>query len=80
VDPNYKCSACLAAPSITQCSECEEAWIAELSVLQYSDAFERRVNASVGAASIVMSVSAMLGNRDLRLWEEGRLVGMVSLR
>ena len=48
--------------------------------MEYSDAFEREVNMTVGVAGLVMGGAAAVGNRCLGgLWEEGVLVSMVCV-
>jgi hypothetical protein len=78
---NFQCTFCAAREDGDDlCDECQQRWLDEVSILQYSDAFERRVNTSVGVAGLGMSFSAAAANWSLGEagWEQGGMVTFVS--
>lgn len=83
IDPDSKwlCTLCAAhqdAECGSLCARCQASWLDELTVLEYSDAFERRINVSIGISALLMSSSALLANASLGLWEQGAMIATLT--
>ncbi len=72
----WKCQDCLRGQA-DLCRDCKEEWLIEVASLEYSDAFERRLNTTFGAAGCTMGFTAALVNASMELWEEGSLMKQV---
>jgi hypothetical protein len=67
VGEDWQCRECLQ----DNCTDCKESWLREVADLEYSDAFERRLNITAGTAGCVMGLTGALVNASMGLWEEG---------
>ena len=73
----WKCRECLHHDLNQCCSDCRASWLNEVSHLEYSDAYERRLDIAAGVSGIVMGVTALLGNASMGLWKPGAVAAQV---
>lgn len=69
----WQCRECLQ----DDCTDCKKSWLHEVANLEYSDAFEQRLNITAGTAGCVMGITGALVNASIGLWEEGDVIKQV---
>ncbi|EPE24119.1 hypothetical protein GLAREA_07969 [Glarea lozoyensis ATCC 20868] len=77
VGDHWQCRACTHGED-DLCDDCIDSWVGELTHLNYSDDYERRLNVTAGITMMIMGLAAILGNASMNMWEEGDVVAAVS--
>jgi len=77
VGKTWKCRECLHDET-DLCTDCKESWLHELANLEYSDAFERRLNNTAGTAGCMMGITGALANASMGFWEEGDVMKQIT--
>ncbi|CAG8951621.1 hypothetical protein HYFRA_00005421 [Hymenoscyphus fraxineus] len=77
VGENWQCQDC-STNNTPLCADCKDSWLHELSSLEYSNRFERRVGFLSGVSAIMMGLMAFLGNTSMTLWQSGPLLNSIT--
>jgi hypothetical protein len=59
------------------CTPCRKRWLQHLGKVDYSDAFEKRLNIIIGIATIVLGSRDWGGNMQFEWWRQGVALGLV---
>ncbi|EHK97484.1 hypothetical protein M7I_6750 [Glarea lozoyensis 74030] len=78
VGDHWQCRACTHGED-DLCDDCIDSWVGELTHLNYSDDYERRLNVTAGITMMIMGLAAILGNASMNMWEEGDVVAALFI-